>query len=271
MRLALLATTIFVAAVPAFAGPISSARHDATRAMFERLIDTPTVIGRGKVPEMAGYLADQFKAAGFPAADVSVVPYHSASKDGAIADDTAALIVRWRAAGKPAKKPLLLMGHMDVVEAKREDSTTDPFKLTERDGYYYGRGSIDMKAGLTGIAQALIDLKTSGFKPTRDIVVFFTGDEETNGVGARKGATEWLAQLGNPEIGPQRRRRRDRLHRNRQAARRDAADRGKDLCRLSASPSPTAAAIRPSRAPTTRSISSPTRSNGSRRTASRRS
>jgi acetylornithine deacetylase/succinyl-diaminopimelate desuccinylase-like protein len=93
------------------------------------------------------------------------------------------------------------MGHMDVVEAKREDSTTDPFVLTEKDGYYYGRGTIDMKDGIVGITQAMIDLKAAGFKPKRDIVVLFTGDEETNGIGADKGATEWLDLLGNPEFG----------------------------------------------------------------------
>ena len=199
-RFALLATAA-LAASPALAGPVSPARHDATRAMFQRLIETPTVIGRHKVPEMAAYLAEQFRAAGFPAADVSVVPYHTAAQDGTIADDTAALIVRWRAPGRPAARPLMLMGHMDVVEARREDSTTDPFVLTERDGYYYGRGSTDMKSGLVGVAQALIDLRASGWTPKRDVVVFFSGDEETNGIGARMAATEWLARLGNPELG----------------------------------------------------------------------
>jgi acetylornithine deacetylase/succinyl-diaminopimelate desuccinylase-like protein len=93
------------------------------------------------------------------------------------------------------------MGHMDVVEAKREDSTTDPFVLTERDNYYYGRGTIDMKDGITAITQAMINLRAAGFKPSRDIVVLFTGDEETNGIGARKGAGDWLDLLGHPEFG----------------------------------------------------------------------
>jgi acetylornithine deacetylase/succinyl-diaminopimelate desuccinylase-like protein len=93
------------------------------------------------------------------------------------------------------------MGHMDVVEAKLEDSSTDPFKMVERDGYYYGRGTIDMKDGITAITQAMINLRAAGFKPKRDIVVLFTGDEETNGIGARKGATEWLDLLGHPEFG----------------------------------------------------------------------
>ena len=68
--------------------------------------------------------------------------------------------------------------------------------LTERDGYYYGRGTIDMKDGLVGITQAIFDLRAAGFHPTRDIVVFFTGDEETNGIGADRGAAEWLKDIG---------------------------------------------------------------------------
>ncbi|MFL6744245.1 MAG: M20/M25/M40 family metallo-hydrolase, partial [Sphingomicrobium sp.] len=179
---------------------LTAAQREATHAMFEHVINIPTVIGRHKVPEMAQYVADQFKAAGFPEADIHVMPYHteSATTGG---DDTAALIVRWRAAGTPKAKPILLMGHMDVVEAKREDSTTDPFAMTEKDGYYYGRGTIDMKDGIVAITRAMIDLKQVGFKPSRDIVVLFTGDEETNGEGAFKGAGEWLDLLGHPEYG----------------------------------------------------------------------
>ena len=94
------------------------------------------------------------------------------------------------------------MGHMDVVEAKPEDwSATDPFKMVEKDGYYYGRGTIDMKDGIVAITRAMIDLKAAGFKPKRDIVVLFTGDEETNGIGATNGATKWLDLLGHPEFG----------------------------------------------------------------------
>jgi acetylornithine deacetylase/succinyl-diaminopimelate desuccinylase-like protein len=189
-------TTAAVAASPT----LTPAQRAATHDKFEHIINLPTVIGRHRVPEEAQYLADQFKAAGFPAEDVHVMPYHTGSATTGD-DETAALIVRWRAAGKPTARPILLMGHMDVVEAKREDSTTDPFVLTEKDGYYYGRGTIDMKDGIVGITQAMIDLKAAGFKPKRDIVVLFTGDEETNGIGATKGATEWRELLGNPEYG----------------------------------------------------------------------
>ncbi len=81
--------------------------------MFEHIVDIPTVIGRHHVPEEAQFVADQFKAAGFPEADIHVVPYHTGSATTGD-DDTAALIVRWRAAGTPKAKPMLLMGHMDV-------------------------------------------------------------------------------------------------------------------------------------------------------------
>jgi acetylornithine deacetylase/succinyl-diaminopimelate desuccinylase-like protein len=191
------------AAYPALAAPATSpADHSAARTMFETIVNTPTVLGRGKVPEMAQYLADQFKAAGWSDADIKVLPYDTTNADGSQKDKTAALVVRWPAIARgAAQKPILLMGHMDVVEAKREDSTTDPFVLTEKDGYYYGRGTLDMKVGIVGITQALIQLRKSGFKPRREIVVFFTGDEETNGIGATKGATDWKAELHSPEYG----------------------------------------------------------------------
>jgi acetylornithine deacetylase/succinyl-diaminopimelate desuccinylase-like protein len=188
------------ASASAAAPKLTPAQHDSAHAMFEHVINIPTVIGRHNVPAMAQFVADQFTAAGFPAEDVHVMPYHTGSATTGD-DDTAALIVRWRAAGKPSARPILLMGHMDVVEAKREDSTTDPFVMTERDGYYYGRGTIDMKDGIVAITQAMINLKAARFKPNRDIVVLFTGDEETNGIGATKGASEWLDLLGHPEFG----------------------------------------------------------------------
>ena len=201
MRRLILSLLLATSTAAVAAGPsLTPAEHTETRAMFEHVVNTPTVIGRHQTPVMARYVADQFIAGGFPAADVRVVPYHTGSATTG-EDDTAALIVRWRAGGTPAKKPILLMGHMDVVEAKREDSTTDPFKLTEKDGYLYGRGTIDMKDGIVAITQAMINLRKAGFRPTRDISVLFTGDEETNGLGADKGASDWLDQLGHPEFG----------------------------------------------------------------------
>ena len=197
---AMLAVPSAAAPGPKPASVLTAERHKAVHDMFEHVVNIPTVFGRGKVPEMATYLADAYKAAGLPAADVEVIAYDSTDPVANVTEKTAALVVRWRAAGKAKAKPIMLMGHMDVVEAKREDSTTDPFKLTEKDGYYYGRGTIDMKDGIVAITQAIIDMKAAGFKPKRDIIVFFTGDEETNGIGADRGATDWKDKL-NVEFG----------------------------------------------------------------------
>jgi acetylornithine deacetylase/succinyl-diaminopimelate desuccinylase-like protein len=202
MRQLLTAAALIALASTATAAPpaLTPAQHDATHAMFEHIVDIPTVIGRHRVPEEAQYIADQFKAAGFPAADVHILPYHTGSATTGD-DETAALIVRWRSP-HPTKKPIMLMGHMDVVEAKAEDwAGTDPFHMVEKDGYYYGRATIDMKDGITAITQAMINLKKAGFTPNRDITVLFTGDEETNGIGAKMGASEWLDLLGHPEYG----------------------------------------------------------------------
>ena len=155
------------------------------REIYKTAVETPTVAGRHNVPKLANYLADKFKAAGWAASDVHVLPYASLNDP-----QTAALIARWPSA-HATKKPLLILAHMDVVEALPSDWTTDPFKLVEKDGYFYGRGSGDDKGGLVPVTVALLKLRAEGFKPDRDIVVLFTGDEETQGKGAELGATEW--------------------------------------------------------------------------------
>lgn len=175
---------ILLLALPAAvqASPQSDPWHAKARALLEHAVNVPTVAGRDRVPELANWLADQYRAAGIPDADIHVMPY----------EKTAALIVRWRAPGKPVAKPIMVMAHMDVVEAKREDwSDTDPFVFTEKDGYYYGRGTTDIKSGIAATTAAILKLKASGFTPKRDIIVFYTGDEETVGIGATLGATKW--------------------------------------------------------------------------------
>jgi acetylornithine deacetylase/succinyl-diaminopimelate desuccinylase-like protein len=156
------------------------------REIYRRAVETPTVAGRGQVPRLADYLANQLRAAGWADSDVHVLPYDSPGDD-----HTAALIARWPAAGSPARKPMLIIAHMDVVEAVRSDWTSDPFTLVETDGYFYGRGSSDDKGGLVPTLVALMKLRQSGFRPDRDIIVLYTGDEETHGRGAELGATEW--------------------------------------------------------------------------------
>ena len=201
MRLAL-ALILAATATPLVAAPnpvtiptkLDPAWQAKTRALFKQVIEIPTVKGRGEVPRMAALLADQFKAAGIPASDIQVKPYEALP-----GDKTAALVVRWRSP-KATKKPILVLGHMDVVEAKRADWKYDPFVFREEGGYFYGRGTADMKNGIVATSLALIKLKQSGFKPDRDIILFFSGDEETAGVGATKGATEWRS-LTDAEFG----------------------------------------------------------------------
>jgi acetylornithine deacetylase/succinyl-diaminopimelate desuccinylase-like protein len=89
------------------------------------------------------------------------------------------VIVRYR--GNTKAKPVLFLGHLDVVDAKSEDWSVDPFKLTEKDGWFYGRGSIDMKDGDAALLESLIRLKREGFVPERDVIAAFTADEEAGG------------------------------------------------------------------------------------------
>ena len=96
-----------------------------TRALFEQVVEIPTVINRGQVPRMAQLIAKELRAAGIPARDIRIIPH-----EGLAGDKTVTLIARWRA-DRPTKKPLLILGHMDVVEAKREDWKFDPFEFRE--------------------------------------------------------------------------------------------------------------------------------------------
>lgn len=142
------------------------------REIYARVIAMPTSIGNDQVPVMAEYLAGEFRAAGFPAADVTVVPF------AGVGDKTASLVVRYRSKGKGGK-PILLLAHMDVVVAKREDWQRDPFQLIEENGYFYGRGTYDVKGGAVQIVSTLLRLKAEGFVPSRDLILYFSGDEET--------------------------------------------------------------------------------------------
>jgi acetylornithine deacetylase/succinyl-diaminopimelate desuccinylase-like protein len=122
-------------------------------------------------------MARQFRAAGFPAADVFVGGPQERKKN---------LVVRLRGSGK--HEPVLLIGHLDVVEARREDWSTDPFKLIEKDGYFYGRGTLDMKSGDAIMAATLLRMQREGYRPSRDLILALTADEENgccNGI-------EWL-------------------------------------------------------------------------------
>jgi acetylornithine deacetylase/succinyl-diaminopimelate desuccinylase-like protein len=165
-----------------------------TREVFKQAIEIPSVHNRGEVPRVAKLLADQFRAAGIPAADIHFMPYEALP-----GDQTEALIVRWRSP-RATKKPMLILGHMDVVEAKRSDWKYDPFVFREEGGYFYGRGTSDMKDGDVATTMAAVKLISEGFKPDRDIIFFYSGDEETRGVGATLGSTKWR-NLTDAEFG----------------------------------------------------------------------
>jgi acetylornithine deacetylase/succinyl-diaminopimelate desuccinylase-like protein len=156
-----------------------AARRAAERDLFKQAVEIPTVAGRGEMPRLVKLLSAEFRKAGIK--DIIVKPYGT----------TEAMIVRWPAAKPSGRKPILLMAHMDVVEARRADWTNDPFVFREADGYYWGRGASDNKAGMIAIVASLARLRAAGFEPSRDIIVLFTGDEETEGQGARLAATEW--------------------------------------------------------------------------------
>jgi acetylornithine deacetylase/succinyl-diaminopimelate desuccinylase-like protein len=165
-----------------------------TRQVFKQAIEIPSVHNRGEVPRVAKLLADQFRAAGVADADIHFMPYEALP-----GDQTEALIVRWRSP-HATRKPMLILGHMDVVEAKRSDWKFDPFVFREEDGYFLGRGSSDMKDGDVATTMAAVKLMSEGFKPDRDIIFFYSGDEETRGVGATLGSTKWR-NLTDAEFG----------------------------------------------------------------------
>jgi acetylornithine deacetylase/succinyl-diaminopimelate desuccinylase-like protein len=170
--------TAAVAAPPASAEAPAAVRAQA-REIFEKLIAYKTSEGLGQVPAMAQFLADQFRAGGFPADDIHIVPV----------GETAALVVRYRGTGKGGK-PILFMAHMDVVTAKREDWQRDPFTLVEENGYFFGRGTSDIKSEVALLTTTFLRLKAEKFVPTRDLIIAFTGDEETTGATAQDLATK---------------------------------------------------------------------------------
>ena len=168
MRIPLIAVLLSLAmAAPGHAAP--PGKHEArAREIYSRLISYKTSAGLGQVPAMATYLVGEFRAAGFPEADIHLLPL----------GETASLVVRYRGDGSGGK-PILLMAHMDVVTAKPEDWQRDPFTLVEEDGYFYGRGTYDVKDGVATLTATFLRLKQEGFVPTRDLVILFSGDEET--------------------------------------------------------------------------------------------
>ncbi len=154
-----------------------------TRAMahdiFKQLIEINTTDSIGSTTEAAQAMAQRLLDAGFAKADVVVLGPN---------DRKGNMVARYR--GKPGSKlrPLLIIGHLDVVEARRDDWTTDPFKFVEQDGYYYGRGTQDMKEDDAILVTDFIRMRKEGFVPERDIILALTADEE----GGKSNGVDWL-------------------------------------------------------------------------------
>jgi acetylornithine deacetylase/succinyl-diaminopimelate desuccinylase-like protein len=151
--------------------------------LYKELVETNTSLSSGSCTQAAEQIAARLKAAGYADKDITLFATPEHPKEGGI---VAVLAGRDKTA-----KPMLLLGHLDVVEAKRADWVRDPFKLIEEDGYYYARGSVDDKAMAAVWADAMIRFKTSGYRPKRTIKLALTCGEETT--FAFNGA-EWLSK-----------------------------------------------------------------------------
>ncbi len=148
--------------------------------IYKQFIEIKSGYTTGATTPVAEAAAARLKEAGFPDSDIFL---------GGVIPAKGNIVVRYHGTG--ARKPILLLAHTDVVEAKREDWSTDPFVFTERDGYFYGRGTADDKAQAAIWIANLIRYKREGFKPDRDIIVALTADEE--GGGPYNGA-DWLVK-----------------------------------------------------------------------------
>jgi acetylornithine deacetylase/succinyl-diaminopimelate desuccinylase-like protein len=163
----------FSAAHAAGPGPAMPPPADKSlaRQIFKELIEINTTHEHGST-EAAHAIQSHLLTAGFAAEDIQVLAPPGHPSKGSV-------VVRYH--GKSAKHPVLFLGHLDVVDAKPEDWSVDPFKLTEKDGWFYGRGTIDMKNGDAALVAALIRLKRERFIPARDVIIAFTADEEAGG------------------------------------------------------------------------------------------
>jgi acetylornithine deacetylase/succinyl-diaminopimelate desuccinylase-like protein len=148
------------------------------RDVLKELIETDTTHATGDTTRAAELLAARFRNAGFPPADVQVIGPTARNKN---------LLVRYRGSG--TKPPVVLLAHLDVVEAKRDDWSLDPFKFTEKDGFFYGRGTSDDKDGDAEWVAALLRLRGENFQPNRDLLLALTAGEEAGGDYA---GAEWL-------------------------------------------------------------------------------
>lgn len=147
--------------------------------IFKQLIEINTTDSVGNVSTASLAMQQRLLEAGFKKEDLFI---------GGPNDRKQNLVLRYKGTGKA--QPILFIGHEDVVEAKREDWTTDPFKFVEKDGYYYGRGTQDMKESVAILVTTFVRLKKAGYVPDRDLILALTADEE----GGKSNGVEWLVK-----------------------------------------------------------------------------
>jgi acetylornithine deacetylase/succinyl-diaminopimelate desuccinylase-like protein len=157
----LIIAVLFLSGVAA--APLDEVTRKLSRDIFQQLIEIDTTDLRGSTTVAAQAMRQRFADAGFSASDLFV---------GGPNDRKGNLVVRLRGSG--AAKPILIICHLDVVEARREDWTTDPFQFVEKDGYFYGRGTQDMKSGDAILVTTLIRLRKENFTPNRDVILALT-------------------------------------------------------------------------------------------------
>ena len=186
----ILLALVALASSTAHAAPTADADgRDRFRAIYKELIETNTTLSSGDCTLAATRMAARLKSAGYPDEDLRIFVPDGHPKEGGL--------IAVLHGSKPDAKAILMLAHVDVVEAKREDWTRDPFTLIEEDGYFYARGTADMKAQAAIWVDNLIRYRESGFRPKRTIKLALTCGEETN--GALNGA-EWLTQHAREAI-----------------------------------------------------------------------
>jgi len=174
LLLSILMPLIFALPAPA---QIDHSTRQFSHDVFKQLVEINTTDSVGNVTTAAEAMAQRFRDASFSLSDLQVLGPKDRKKN---------LVVRLHGSGQ--HRPVLLIGHLDVVEARREDWTTDPFQFVEKDGYYYGRGTQDMKDGDAIMVTTLIRFKKEGYVPNRDIILALTADEE----GGSSNGVDWL-------------------------------------------------------------------------------
>ena len=158
-----------------------SAHQQQAHDIFKQLIEINTTASSGSTTVAATAMAARLTQAGFPAADVQVI--------GPAGSRNYNLVARLRGTGGGSAKPILFLAHLDVVEARREDWSLDPFTFTEKDGFFYGRGTQDIKDGAAILVATFARLKQEGYRPNRDLIVALTAGEEG---GMDYNGVQWL-------------------------------------------------------------------------------